>query len=68
MPRVPTGPRRRWWPFLAALTVWSVSRVAGLEGFVALSLVWISALTMPHLVLVAWMDVGQSRAGNGDRP
>jgi hypothetical protein len=68
MPWVPSVPRRRWWPFLAALTVWSGPRVERLEGFVALCLVWISALTMPHLVLVAWMDVGQSRPCNGDRP
>jgi len=32
--------------------------VETLEGFVALYLVWISALTMPHLALVVWMDVG----------
>ena len=44
--------------FLVALTAWSGPRVEGLEGFVALYLVWISALTMPHLALVVWMDVG----------
>lgn len=46
---------------LAALTAWSGPRSEGLEGFVALYLVWISALTMPHLALVAWMDHGPSR-------
>lgn len=47
---------------LAALTAWSGSRIETLEGFVALYLVWISALTMPHLALVAWMDVAQRRS------
>ena len=45
--------------FLAALTVWAGPRIDGVEGFVALYLVWISALTMPHLALVVWMDVAQ---------
>ena len=48
---------------LAALTAWSGPRIDGVEGFVALYLVWISALTMPHLTLVAWMDVVQGRVG-----
>jgi hypothetical protein len=72
MPWIQAGPRRRsrflGLAFLAALTAWSGPRVEGLEGFVAPYLVLISALTMPHLVLVAWMDVGQSRLGAGDRP
>lgn len=48
--------------FLAGLTAWSGPRVETLEGFVALYLVWISALTMPHLALVVWMDVGAPAA------
>ncbi len=44
--------------FLVALTAWSGPRIDGVEGFVALYLVWISALTMPHLAVVAWMDAG----------
>ena len=42
--------------FLALLTLWAGPRLADLEGFVALYLVWVSALTMPHLAVVAWMD------------
>jgi len=38
---------------LAALTARSGPRIEGLGGFVALYLVWIRALTMPHLALVA---------------
>ena len=47
--------------FLVALTAWAGPRIEGLGGFVALYLVWISALTMPHLALVAWMDHGAVR-------
>lgn len=53
--------------FLVALTAWSGPRVDGLEGFVALYLVWISALTMPHLALVAWMDGATARRAVGGR-
>ncbi len=42
--------------FLAALGAWAGPRIDGVGGFVALYLAWISALTMPHLVVVAWMD------------
>ncbi len=41
---------------LAGLYAWAAPRVSGAEGFVALYLVWISALTMPHLAAVALMD------------
>jgi Brp/Blh family beta-carotene 15,15'-monooxygenase len=41
---------------LAGLYAWAAPRVEGVEGFVALYLVWISALTMPHLAAVALMD------------
>jgi Brp/Blh family beta-carotene 15,15'-monooxygenase len=41
---------------LAGLYAWAAPRIAGAEGFVALYLVWISALTMPHLAAVALMD------------
>jgi Brp/Blh family beta-carotene 15,15'-monooxygenase len=41
---------------LAGLYAWAAPRVSGTEGFVALYLVWISALTMPHLAAVALMD------------
>lgn len=44
--------------FLAALGAWSGPRIDGVGGFVALYLAWISALTMPHLAVVAWMDRG----------
>ena len=47
--------------FLAALGAWSGPRTDGVGGFVVLYLVWISALTMPHLVVVAWMDRGAPR-------
>ncbi|MFN2323255.1 MAG: Brp/Blh family beta-carotene 15,15'-dioxygenase [Trueperaceae bacterium] len=42
--------------FLAALGAWAGPRIDGVGGFVALYLAWISALTMPHLAVVAWMD------------
>ena len=42
--------------FLAALGAWSGTRIDNVGDFVALYLVWISALTMPHLAVVAWMD------------
>ena len=53
--------------FLVALTAWSGPRGDGLEGFVALYLVWISALTMPHLALVAWMDGATAHRAAGGR-
>jgi beta-carotene 15,15'-dioxygenase len=43
--------------FLAGLVLWAAPRMDGALDLVALSLVWISALTMPHLVVVALMDV-----------
>jgi beta-carotene 15,15'-dioxygenase len=49
--------------FLAALGAWSGARIEGVGGFVALYLVWISALTMPHLAVVAWMDHAAARHG-----
>jgi beta-carotene 15,15'-dioxygenase len=49
--------------FLAALGAWSGERIVGVGGFVALYLVWISALTMPHLAVVAWMDHAAARHG-----
>ncbi len=42
--------------FLAGLVLWAAPRMDGALDLVALSLVWISALTMPHLVVVALMD------------
>jgi Brp/Blh family beta-carotene 15,15'-monooxygenase len=48
--------------FLAGLTAWASPRIDGVGGFVALYLAWISALTMPHLAVVAWMDRGAARA------
>ena len=42
--------------FLALLGAWAAPRLEGTLDVVALSLVWISALTMPHLVVVALMD------------
>ena len=50
--------------FLALLTAWAAPRLDDVGGFVALYLVWISALTMPHLAVVAWMDGSDDR---GDR-
>ena len=47
--------------FLVALAAWAGPRIEGLGGFVALVLVWIAALTMPHLAVVAWMDHGAVR-------
>jgi hypothetical protein len=41
---------------LLALYLATRENVVTTEGFVALYLVWISALTMPHLVVVALMD------------
>lgn len=41
---------------LLALYLVTRQNVVSTEGFVALYLVWISALTMPHLVVVALMD------------
>ena len=46
--------------FLALLGAWAAPRMAGALDVVALSLVWISALTMPHLVVVALMDAAPS--------
>jgi beta-carotene 15,15'-dioxygenase len=43
--------------FLGLLGAWAAPRLEGTLDVVALSLVWISALTMPHLVVVALMDV-----------
>ena len=42
---------------LGSLYVFNATRVATLEGFIALYLVLISALTVPHAVVVAMMDV-----------
>lgn len=42
--------------FLAILYVFAESRIASTESFVALYLILISALTMPHLFVVALMD------------
>lgn len=42
---------------LGSIYLLNASRVATLEGFVALYLVLISALTVPHAVVVALMDV-----------
>lgn len=42
---------------LGGLYLFSVARVVTLEGFIALYLVLISALTLPHAVVVALMDV-----------
>lgn len=42
---------------LGGLYLFGAARVATLEGFVALYLVLISALTLPHAVVVALMDV-----------
>jgi beta-carotene 15,15'-dioxygenase len=47
--------------FLAALGAWAAPRLDGVGGFVALYLAWISALTMPHLAVVAWMERGAAR-------
>jgi hypothetical protein len=56
--------------FLALLALWAMPRVAGMEGFTALYLAWISALTMPHMVVVAWLEraslVSQSVAGRDE--
>ncbi len=46
--------------FLAILGAWAAPRLDGTLDVVALSLVWISALTMPHLVVVALMDAAPS--------
>ena len=48
--------------FLIALTAWALPRVAGVEGFTALYLAWISALTAPHMLVVAWLEA-RSRVG-----
>jgi hypothetical protein len=38
------------------LTAWALPRVVGVEGFTALYLAWISALTAPHMLVVAWLE------------
>jgi Brp/Blh family beta-carotene 15,15'-monooxygenase len=51
---------------LVGLYLWARPHVVGTEGFVALYLVWISALTKPHLLVVAAMDLApgtRERAG-----
>jgi len=45
---------------LVALYVWRADNVQSLEGFVAIYLVLISALTAPHMVVVALMDMAKS--------
>ncbi len=42
---------------LGGIYFWSAARVTTLEGFVALYLVLISSLTLPHTVVVALLDV-----------
>jgi beta-carotene 15,15'-dioxygenase len=58
---------------LLALTAWSRANLASLNDFVAVYLVLISALTVPHAAVVAMMDLrpgtmpGPVRARNGRR-
>ena len=51
---------------LAGLTAWSRANLQSLDDFVALYLVLISALTMPHMLVVAMMDA--RAAGSADPP
>jgi Brp/Blh family beta-carotene 15,15'-monooxygenase len=44
---------------LVALYVWRSDNVQSLEGFVAIYLVLISALTAPHMAVVALMDLAK---------
>lgn len=46
---------------LVGLYLWAHARISTVEGFVALYLVWISALTKPHALVVAAMDVAPGR-------
>ena len=47
---------------LVGLWAWAAPRLDGVEGYVATYLVWISALTMPHMAVVAAMDVAPDAA------
>jgi Brp/Blh family beta-carotene 15,15'-monooxygenase len=47
---------------LVGLWAWAAPRIDGAEGYVATYLVWISALTMPHMAVVAAMDVAPDAA------
>jgi Brp/Blh family beta-carotene 15,15'-monooxygenase len=49
---------------LVALYVWRADNVQSLEGFIAIYLVLISALTAPHMVVVALMDLAKPRHQN----
>jgi beta-carotene 15,15'-dioxygenase len=48
---------------LTGLYVWKISYATGLESFVALYLVMISAVTKPHLLLTALMDYAPRKEG-----
>lgn len=46
---------------LAGLYIWMSDRVAGAFETTALYLVLVSALTLPHLLVVEWMDIQEAR-------
>ena len=48
---------------LVGLYVWKIGYASGLESFVALYLVMISAVTKPHLLLTALMDYAPHKEG-----
>lgn len=50
---------------LAAVTLWALPNITSAERFTALYLVLISALTKPHLAVVALMDLEPSAAASG---
>jgi Brp/Blh family beta-carotene 15,15'-monooxygenase len=49
---------------LFGLYRWRAANVTSLEGFVAMYLVLISALTAPHMVVVAFMDIVKRSSSN----